>query len=560
MLSENSAGGIFSRYGFGALAGITFDGKHIRIVGLRRVGSRFRLISLYQSGPSSSQLNDTGTMAQALEQRDFSSAINPRNARAFSLVRGPSVFNKTIELPRMTKAEAIAALKYTEKDIANFPLADSHVDVWILGAGSGAGRMRVMVSAMERDEAANYRASLKKAGVNLAGAAPAPSAIGALFEYSNILDSRAPSLFVHVGGAFAGIYLFNNGVPLFTREMPVGADDFINTTVDDMKTADPAPASVTWPLKKLEKELARSIDYYRNTVKPAPKLSGYVIGEGPITRTLEARLSKTFEMTFTLYNPFEDFISHGPDMSERLAGRGSAYAIAVGLAVERGRRINLVRHVQKSRKPGLKKGGAAVATLVAALVLMTTIVTRWMEVNHELDARISMLKVEIASLEKQRLEWETLSSTATALELGSRAISDQINAYPSTARPRRDWEGLFHEIATSVAGSVALTGLTINADKKDGAATRAPYARGRIIRLEGLIRGSKPNRIAALNRLYTRLATSPSFGSVSIDDTRRKSVDGSGDNYMSFIITGEVRRNSGAIMVRPAADTAPDGP
>jgi len=560
LLPGNNAGGIFSRFGFGALAGIAFDGKYVRIVGLRRIGSRFRLISVYQSRPGSSLFNSIGTMAQALGDGDFSNAINPPNARAFSLVRGRSVFSKTLELPRMTKPEAVAALKYTEGNIAKFPLADSDMDVWILGSGSGAGRMRVMVSAMEKDESLKYRTSLEKAGVNLAGAAPVLSAIGGLFEYSNILDSRAPCLFVHVGGAFTGIHLFNNGVPLFTRETPVGADALATTRIDDIETADPAPTFVTRHLTRLENELARSIDYYRNTVKPAPKLNGYIIGEGAIIKTLEARLSETFGMSFTLYNPFEDFISLGPDMSGRLAGRGSAYAIAAGLAVERGRRINLASHGRERRKPWSKRGGAVAATLMAALTLVTTMAPRWLKANDELDTRISILKAEIASLEKQRLEWERLSSTATALELGSRAISNQISAYPSTTPPQQDWEGLFHEIAISVPASSALTGLSINtAGEKQNGGARAPYEAGQTIRLEGLIRGPKPDRIAELNRLYTRLATSPSFGSVRLGGTRwRKNADGAGGDYMSFTITGRIRQNPGA-MARPAAGSAPDG-
>jgi len=550
---------------------ISVGSKALRLVNVKRTFSGFELdASFYYKSISGSSI-DPGNIPAIIS--DSGMAGNGfGKANVIDLACGPVLFNKIVDIPKMRKREAITALKFIERDAAPFSLTEAGADIWILGEGGAPGKMRVMLSALSKNEILKRKDRLRNSGLNFCGVSTVTAGLSALIRHSRLIDTRSTVLFVNIGDDHTGIYILKDGVPVFTRETQIGAGHFPQAITHNSRRGPDGPIepeeaqsilvnyglplSESWacprldarkmkeyvsqPSHRLESEISRSIEFYRNTRNASAIDQALLIGEGALLKNMDGFVSEAAGVDFIVYDPFDDFIKikTGDQTISSVSHCGPALASLAGLAIDRGRTLNVANLENRRRAALLIRRHPALTGLTALILMMTIAFSIWSTMISRIDERIYLLSQEVSSLKKKSFLYENLLSRLAVAENRNRELKDTINSYPQLSGVGHDWNLIFHDIASSMPANSALTKCSI--DFSDDAPISGLKKRkgpgGNRVRLEGIIVGANPDRIAELTQIYYRLSSSSLFNSISIGKTVRTTDKNTDTEMLNFEI------------------------
>ena len=452
---------------------------------------RWRLVSYTESEPWFSREN-----AARFERV---AGVGP----VIDLARGSSTLVKLLDLPKMPKDEAIDTIRHIEKDTAPFDLRKARVDVYELGSSpKSANWIRVIMASMDGNEAERRGVRLREAGLMASVVSVPIVAIRALISRSLVLDKSRPLLFAHLEGNLAGIHVFEGGVPFFTREVC-----FAPTTHGSLAdTTPPGAAKIEKPhLERLAKEISRSVEYFHRLPGAGRRIeSVYLVGSISPEDDIERRLSDLVGLPFKTYDPFEDFISPGEDISVR----GPAVCIAIGAVIDGPNTINL------ARPPSLAAGGRGSANrayflgaaALAALVAFTGVgVTGYFD---DIDAKIKELEAEVGALENKKAEFERLEGLLAEQKEQNALLEAKLENHPSMNAAGRNFSRTLADIASSLPPDVALTRL-----EADFTRARA----GPSLKMEGIAKNRRSGGVAGVGDFIEGLMrSSAGFRSAAI--------------------------------------------
>lgn len=445
---------------------------------------------------------------------------------AIDLACGASVFVKIVELPRMPEEEAIATLRHTERDSAPFPLRDALVDVWISDLPERDGWMKVLMAAMEKEEAERKSRLAEGHNLKLGGISVTAAAIGALLSHSRMIDTTRPTLFMNVDANSAGIHIFERGAPIFTREIPRETSRLKELA----KNADDERA-----LDALLAEVSRSVDYFLRSRRSANISQAFITGSLSTINDLDLKLSASVGLPFKVYDPFEDFIV--PDAG--VEASGVAAAMPIGLALDGAKTINLSNTGKRGRFIQSLIGWKTLLPVFIVVLLASFAHQSLKSSIADLDRRIGRETLEIDSLEKSLKKERELKTELAAMKNKNALLELRLDASPENVREFPWWVGVLENLGANMPGDIALSRLHM--DFSPGKNENGGIA---VVSLEGISRGAANERIANLEKLLHSLKSSGEFDTVSLKKAKTKKSKEHKAGLLFFEISVKLKKNA----------------
>lgn len=138
-------------------------------------------------------------------------------------VGGRDVIVKKIQMDRMPESDAREVIRWEAEQYVPFEMSNVQLDFQILDPEAAGLQMSVLLVAAKRDLIDQRMMLLSDAGLAAEVVDVDAFAIFNAFEYNYPAASRGISALVNVGHEIATVIVYQEGVPLVTRDVPFGS-------------------------------------------------------------------------------------------------------------------------------------------------------------------------------------------------------------------------------------------------------------------------------------------------------------------------------------------------
>jgi type IV pilus assembly protein PilM len=170
------------------------------------------------------EVMDPGIVADAIRGLFASSGIKPKHV--VTAVGGRDVIIKKISMDRMKESEAREVIRWEAEQHVPFDMDNVELDFQILDPGGDGLQMTVLLVAAKRELVENKLALLSEVGIG-------PSIIDVdAFALHNAFEVNYPEAMkgvvglVNIGHEMTNVNILEDGVPILTRDLPVGTRRF----------------------------------------------------------------------------------------------------------------------------------------------------------------------------------------------------------------------------------------------------------------------------------------------------------------------------------------------
>lgn len=382
--------------------------------------------------------------------REILSGIDIKSSRIVSIINSPQAMVRRVTAPQMPKSELKEAVSLEAKNYFPFSISDSLVDFEVVGdiVEKGIKKLELMVAVCPKDAVRDHLALLNQAGVR------SPWLIPPSLALYNLLKFKSPKgdetlVGVDIGNKFCELVMIKEAKLIFTRKIPVSADDFTKamavTLVSDSGrvrlsyeeaekikrdygipeeasqelVADKIVATRLYsvlrsPAERLSREIAQSFNFYREEASAGRIDRLILFGGGARLKGLDIFLSKELGLVVEVYNSLEGIYVEGKTLDKNIEASRIACAVGAGINKEAG--INLLPAEIREKKK--KKIGKAVLKITSAAAL-TLLVLAFIGMRIQLatlDKKISGARLELSALKKQSEEAQGLLLTNKILK------------------------------------------------------------------------------------------------------------------------------------------------
>lgn len=229
-----------------------------------------------------------------------------------------------IQLPRMKPKETQEAVEWEARRVLPFALEEAQLD-WLhqgVDTSEGAEMHNILVVAVRDFIVERYSQTIKEAGLKLMALDIAPMALGRWL----LKDDFGSTIIIDLGAESTQVHFYNQKRLIFSRSLAVGGSEateaIATATGLSLEQAEAKKLQgdyredwlVSW-LRELERELTRSLEYYRtNFADEAGESFSRVIltGGAAITRGVDATIREV-----TGVEPgFAEFSSRGSGLRQ----------------------------------------------------------------------------------------------------------------------------------------------------------------------------------------------------------------------------------------------------
>ena len=344
-------------FGFGSksIVGLDVGSSSIKAVELKRGrgGLEVAHLGLEPLSPDivvDSMIVDSGTVSTAISKLFADSEIKTKLVA--TAVSGHSVIVKKISLPSMSDQELAETIQKEAAQHIPFDLADVNLDYQILSDDATSPQMDVLLVAVKKDKILNHTNVLAQAGKTPVVVDIDAFGLQNCFEMNYEPDAGQTVALLNIGASVMNINIVRGGIPLFTRDVSVGGNQFtdalqkeLDLSYEDaerLKKGETLP-SVTDEQKQqilrsvsdiLTLEIQKTFDFFRATASGENIQRIVVAGGTARVPGLVDLLREEFAMPVEELNPFRKVLvnpgKHSDDTIREMAPR---LAIAVGLAL-----------------------------------------------------------------------------------------------------------------------------------------------------------------------------------------------------------------------------------
>jgi len=336
-----------------ALVGLDIGSSSIKAVELKSTKQGFELVSfgletLAQDTVVDGAIMDAPLVAGAIGNIFETQKVKTRNVA--TAVSGHSVIVKRVSLPAMTDEELYDRIQSEASQHIPFDIADVNLDHQLLE--SVDSQMDVLLVAVKKDKILNHTNVLAQAGKNSTVVDIDAFALQNCFEVNYDPDPGQTIALLNIGASVMNINIVRGGIPLFTRDVSVGGNQFTDALQKELdlsfedaerlkKGEDIAGVaeehrgtilrSVT---DILVLEIQKTFDFFRATATGESIQKIVVAGGSARVPGLMDVLREEFAVPVEEMYPFRKIVinpaKHNEDQIRELAPR---LAIAVGLAL-----------------------------------------------------------------------------------------------------------------------------------------------------------------------------------------------------------------------------------
>jgi len=335
------------------LVGLDIGSSTIKAVELKSTKAGYELVSFGTEALAQDTVVDGAIMDAPQVANAISKIFDAQHIKTKSVatsVSGHSVIVKRVPLPLMSEEELYERINSEASQHIPFDILDVSLSYQLLE--SMDSQMDVLLVAVKKDKILNHTNVLAQAGKTPVVVDIDAFALQNCFEVNYEPDAGQTVALLNIGASVMNINIVRGGVPLFTRDVSVGGNQFtdalqkeLDLSFDDaerLKKGDTLP-SVTDDQKQqilrsvsdiLTLEIQKTFDFFRATASGESIQRIVVAGGTARVPGLVDLLREEFAMPVEELNPFRRVLinpaKHSDDQIREMAPR---LAIAVGLAL-----------------------------------------------------------------------------------------------------------------------------------------------------------------------------------------------------------------------------------
>jgi type IV pilus assembly protein PilM len=257
-------------------------------------------------------------------------------------------FVRTIQIPKMSRAEAEEAVKWETE--ANIPVSSDRVYLDWQVVDAEEKNDEVLVVAVPKEIINGYCEAIGMAG--LVPLAVEIDMIATIRSLTSEESNKNPMLIIDIGADKTSISICKNQIPYFTSSIPLSGRTFTDALqkglgvswekAEELKAKyglgkmkkDDMLYNILNPLvENLTMEIERSMSFYSESISSEEKVEQIILsGGGALLRELADYLTERLKMNVALGNPVINF-GLKSDLPEKIQRDLAPYATAVGLAL-----------------------------------------------------------------------------------------------------------------------------------------------------------------------------------------------------------------------------------
>lgn len=343
-------------FGTKELIGLDIGSSSIKLAHLKSAGAEYRVrrFGVFPLPPEAiidGAIMDQATVAEGI--RTALRELNVREKEAAISLSGNAVIIKKVVLPTTTPEELQDSIQWEVEQYIPFDIKDVRIDFQVIGPlREDPSRMDVLLAAVKNEVVNDYVTVVKEAGLVPAVVDVDAIAAGNAFELCHPVSDEQVPMVLNVGASFMNINILHAGVPLFTRDVPIGGGAYTSEiqkqfavsfeTAEEMKVGRKEVGDRAGRLDEIMRavsallatEAQRSYNFFSATYPDRLVTKVFLTGGAARSAHLKEIMAEKIGVAVEIFDPFE-----GLSVDERTVDRsvvsqhGTAATVAVGLAM-----------------------------------------------------------------------------------------------------------------------------------------------------------------------------------------------------------------------------------
>ncbi len=406
--------------------------------------------------------------------------VNIKRAKIIVSVNCPQTAIKKVVAPYMPKSELRQGIALEAKSYFPFSIDGSMLDFEVLGdiVDKGVRKYDLLAAVCPANTVRKYLSILNKAGVRPSSLIGSAYALGKAAEYIN--KKEESKCFIDIGRSHTELVIYRGNSLVFTRKIPVSGNDFTMSMTDAL-VSDRGRTQLAFdeaekikkdigipsdgdtriidnkipviqilsmlrpPAEHLVNEISRCFDYYREESNEAKIDSIVLFGGGASLTGLTKFMSGNLGMPVVIGDGLEGLRLEKESVQER-EKVSHRLEIAIGAALSNSKGINLLPlEIKEETKRIVKR--STVEAIVTAVIIVSVLFFIGMKIkNNNFNKRISVTKMELASLQPELKKAEARRLAEMALE------------------KEPYWEDVFKELGSIIPGDITIENIKMSND------------------------------------------------------------------------------------------------
>src|SRR3990170_3396999 len=194
---------------------------HVKVAGTENHLRKFGVFPLPPDAIVDGAIMDHGAVVEGI--RTAMRELKIREKEVAISLSGHSVIIKKVQLPTTTAEELEESIQWEVEQYIPFDIKDVKIDFQVIGPlKEDPSKMDVLLVAVKTDLVNDYISVIKDAGITPAIVDIDSIAAGNAFEHCHPVSDEQVTMVVNLGASFMNINILHAGVPLFTRDVPMG--------------------------------------------------------------------------------------------------------------------------------------------------------------------------------------------------------------------------------------------------------------------------------------------------------------------------------------------------
>jgi type IV pilus assembly protein PilM len=147
--------------------------------------------------------------------------------KVISAVPGRAVIMKKVQMPRQEDAELEANVEFEANNVIPENLENVNLDYQVLNFVDGGNKMEVLLVAVKKEIVNSYADVVQEAGLTPAVMDVDYFALENMYEANYATEPGSGVIgLIHSGARYTSITLLQNGLSIFTGDLPMGGEEF----------------------------------------------------------------------------------------------------------------------------------------------------------------------------------------------------------------------------------------------------------------------------------------------------------------------------------------------
>jgi type IV pilus assembly protein PilM len=324
---------------------------HVKASGSEYVVKKFGVVTLPPDAIVDGAIMDHASVIEGIKTalRD----LKVREKDVATSLSGHSVIIKKVVLPTTTPEELEESIQWEVEQYIPFDIKDVKIDFQVIGPlKDDPAKMDVLLVAVKTDLVNDYISVVKDAGLSPAVVDIDSIAAGNSFEFCHPVSDEQVPMVINVGASFMNINILHTGIPLFTRDVPMGGGMFTSEiqkqlavsfeTAEEYKVGRREAGERAEKLSDVMKtvsnilatEAQRSYNFFSATYPDRLVTKVFLTGGAAKSQFLKEMMAEKIGVEVELFNAFEGLSVDDRTVDPAVVSQhNTAGTVAIGLAL-----------------------------------------------------------------------------------------------------------------------------------------------------------------------------------------------------------------------------------